>query len=518
MPLKNPDRISSQRTARDVFTVIFRQKLKMVVFFLAVTAAVTVATIVSPDIFRSDAKVLIRLGRESVSLDPTVNASTNSVISVGQARDAEIQSEIEILTSQEIIRSVVRSFGPDSFLYPEGREGKRAGILAALLGPGKEPNRKSGKGVAEDEEAAMKALTDNLTVEVNAKSNIIDLAYDGFKPDLAKAVLEKLIDAFLDKHIAVHRVSRSFEFFQEQAEKLNQLRKKHEDRLRELRLTSGIGNPKDTEALLMKRLGELKTQVIETEYKLAESEETMQQLKSQLSDMPTEVLTERKTGIADQAVGNLRQRLFELRIKEQRLADQYKDGAEPLETIRRQIAEAKAMLAGEKKTTSERVYGVNRVYEQILSAYLKEEARYKGLKAKMEALTKSYRQEDQRFKEVLTLAMEVSRLETELRIQENNYRKYADKSEQARINQALESEKFSNISIVQKPTLSVKPIRPHRKMNLVLGVLLAFLGSIGLAYLAEFMDRTIKDPQQAENVLGIPVLAALPEVNPHHRS
>ena len=508
---------TNQRTLRDIFTVIFRHKGKITIFAVAVIVAVTLATILAPDIYRSDAKILVRLGRESVSLDPTVSGATNSVISVGQARDAEIQSEIEILTSKEIFTIVVKSFGPQAILSPQG-ENKKPGLLARILGSRGGTGKGSEARQAEDVEAAIKALVKNLTAEVNSKSNIIDLSYEGYTPETARQVLEKLIDIYLEKHIAVHQVSRSLTFFQEQAEKLNQLRREHEARLTELRLSSGIGDPKDTEAVLMKRISDLKAQIIETEYNLAESEKTLEQLKAQLADMPAEVLTERKTGIADQAVGNLRQRLFELRIKEQRLADQYKDGAEPLETVRRQIAEAEAMLAGEKKTLSEHVYGVNRVYEQILAAHLREEARYQGLTAKLAALNRSYVQEDKRFREVLGMAVEVSRLETELKVQEANYLKYADKSEQARISQALETERFSNLSIVQNPTLPVKPIRPRRKMNLLLGLLLALMGGIGVAYLSEFLDRTIKDPHQAEHVLGVPVLAALPEIGPPRRS
>lgn len=514
----SPSKVSNQRTLRDIFTVIFRHKGRMFVFAAAVIAAVTTATLLAPDIYRSDAKILVRLGRESVSLDPTVSGATNSVISVGQARDAEIQSEIEILTSREIFGIVVDTFGPEAILTPHPGRKKTLGfldrILDRILGRSETDPKDPEADRAADVEAAVKALSENLTVEVNAKSNIIDLSYEGYSPEITRQILEKIIDIYLDRHIAVHQVSRSLTFFQDQAEKLNQLRKEHENRLTELRLASGIGDPKDTEAVLMKRISDLKTQIIETEYNLAESEKTLEQLKSQLDEMPPEVLTERKTGIADQAVGNLRQRLFELRIKEQRLADQYKDGAEPLETVRRQIAEAEAMLAKEKGTRSEQVYGVNRVYEQILAAHLREEARYKGLTAKLEALNRSYAQEDKRFREVLGLAVEVARLETELKIQEENYRKYADKSEQARISQALETERFSNISIVQNPTRPVKPIRPKRKMNLLLGFLLALMGGIGLAYVSEFLDRTIKDPHQAENVLGVPVLAALPEIAP----
>ena len=51
-----------------------------------------------PEIYRSDAKLMVRIGRESVTLDPT--ATTGQVIAVGPSRESEINSEMEILKSR----------------------------------------------------------------------------------------------------------------------------------------------------------------------------------------------------------------------------------------------------------------------------------------------------------------------------------------------------------------------------------------------------------------------------------
>lgn len=64
-----------EQSIRDVYFVLFRHKWKIILFFLAVVVTVTLGTFLAPEIYRSDAKVLVRVGRESVSLDPTARSS-----------------------------------------------------------------------------------------------------------------------------------------------------------------------------------------------------------------------------------------------------------------------------------------------------------------------------------------------------------------------------------------------------------------------------------------------------------
>ena len=106
----------SEQSIRDFYFVIFRQKWKIIIFFLTVVTVVTVGTLISSPIYQSEAKLLIRVGRESVSLDPT--ASTGQTISIGQQREAEVKSELEILKSQDLVERVVDTIGPAAFLHP----------------------------------------------------------------------------------------------------------------------------------------------------------------------------------------------------------------------------------------------------------------------------------------------------------------------------------------------------------------------------------------------------------------
>jgi uncharacterized protein involved in exopolysaccharide biosynthesis len=98
MHLAKIDEKMTKITPKDVLYVLFRHKRKSIPFFLAVVITVTLGTLITPRIYQSEAKIMLRLGRENVTLDPTVPAGP--ILSVGQSREYELKSEIEILKSR----------------------------------------------------------------------------------------------------------------------------------------------------------------------------------------------------------------------------------------------------------------------------------------------------------------------------------------------------------------------------------------------------------------------------------
>jgi Mrp family chromosome partitioning ATPase len=76
----------------------------------------------------------------------------------------------------------------------------------------------------------------------------------------------------------------------------------------------------------------------------------------------------------------------------------------------------------------------------------------------------------------------------------------------------LEAGNISNISVVQPATVPIKPIRPRKLLNLALGIFLGVLGAVGLAFVCEYLDHSIKTPEEAEMRLQLPTLASIPLV------
>jgi len=103
-----------QSSLRDIYYILFRHKKKALIFFFVVVLTVALGTYLTPEFYKSDAQLLVKVGRESVALDPTI--TTGQIITVSQPREYEINSELEILKSREVAEMAVEAIGTDVIL------------------------------------------------------------------------------------------------------------------------------------------------------------------------------------------------------------------------------------------------------------------------------------------------------------------------------------------------------------------------------------------------------------------
>jgi capsular exopolysaccharide synthesis family protein len=69
----------------------------------------------------------------------------------------------------------------------------------------------------------------------------------------------------------------------------------------------------------------------------------------------------------------------------------------------------------------------------------------------------------------------------------------------------------SNIRIVDRAEVPSGPVRPRTAMNLALGLMAGLTFGVGLAFFQDYMDNTIKSPDDVARYLGVPTIAAVPK-------
>ena len=99
-------------------------------------------------------------------------------------------------------------------------------------------------------------------------------------------------------------------------------------------------------------------------------------------------------------------------------------------------------------------------------------------------------------------AFELAQLERKVELLEGKYRMHVEKLEQARVNEALGREQISNVKVAQEATLVRKPDSPKKALLLALGLVLATIGSVALAYLAEWFDQTSANDRPGRSRTG----------------
>ena len=86
------------------------------------------------------------------------------------------------------------------------------------------------------------------------------------------------------------------------------------------------------------------------------------------------------------------------------------------------------------------------------------------------------------------------------------------------LNMKLASEKIDvaiarskMVEIVDRATPSVKPVRPNKPLNIVLGVVIGLIVGVGLAFFIEYLDTSVKTIDDVERALQSPVLGVIPQ-------
>lgn len=74
----------------------------------------------------------------------------------------------------------------------------------------------------------------------------------------------------------------------------------------------------------------------------------------------------------------------------------------------------------------------------------------------------------------------------------------------------IEIKKVDSVSIVDTAVSPTNPIKPNKQLNILIAFVVGLMAAVGLAFLLEYLDNTIKTSADVENVLGIPVLGVIP--------
>ena len=77
------------------------------------------------------------------------------------------------------------------------------------------------------------------------------------------------------------------------------------------------------------------------------------------------------------------------------------------------------------------------------------------------------------------------------------------------IKNIMEIDNVSTIDTAQVPECHVKP---NKIMNMAIAGVFGMMVSVGLAFILEFLDRTLKIPTDVERQLGLPLIGAIPDI------
>lgn len=476
---------------RDGASAIFRRRALVLFTFLAVITGAIAVTLLLPNRYNARMKILVKNQRVDLAITPEATSGGAAPTIENEVSENQINSEIELLTSNDLLTQVVNETGL-----------AKAETNALFGTPAPEAARV---------EKAVAALAKDLTITPVRKANVITVSYSSGSPQMAAAVLQKLGDLYLEKHLKLNHPAGASDFFKEKAEEYELQLKQAEQRLTDFQQSNNLvvlGQQKD---LTLVRTADAKAKMLDAETALSEATNRIARVEEQLASIPKRIVTQSKQLPNQYSAERLNTMLVELQNKRTQLLTKFRPEDRLVKEVDEQIRFTReALTKAEQKTAFEEATDLNPLRQNLETELSRARLDQVAARARRDALKSQLQQYEGSLKTLEGNTATHDDLQRQKKEAEDNYQLYAKKREEARIADELDRQKITNVSIAEAATVPQIPSSPNRPLNLIIGVVLAGFLSVGSLFSAEMFSDVVHTPRQLEALTCAPVLATVP--------
>jgi uncharacterized protein involved in exopolysaccharide biosynthesis len=475
-------------STRDVLAIGFRRKRIILLSFFGILLGTILAVLAQPSEYRATTKFLIE--RERV--DPVVGSGEDpQVMFRGEVTEEELNSEVELLESQDVLRQVVISCGLN----------QHKSILGKIIGPGN-AEQQIAKAVAR--------LRKRLTVEPIKKTTLIAVSYTSSDPQLAARVLSALDEAYLAKNVAVHRIPGQFEFFDQEAEQYKKQLSEAEAQLKAFSSQQGGVAPQLDRDITLQKLNDFVASLHQIKAEIAATTNRIHSLEKQSGTTPQRLMTQRRQIDDGQVLQGYKSTLMRLELQRTELLTKFQPTYPLVQEVDKQIADTNTSIAVEEnKPLREETTDRNPTYSWMNAELAKAWADYSGLEGRLHSTQEIVAQYEDKAQELENRVIVEQGLLRTVKTAEEYYLGYQRKREAARTRDALNRTGILNVAIVERPTVPTLP-SDTPWLSLVVGAFLATAVSLGMAFTLEHLDPSFRTPGEVLAELDVPLLAAVP--------
>jgi len=478
-------------SVRDFVVPAFRRKRLLILTFVSVLGAILLLALLLGPAYSSRMEILVNRER----LDPLVSteATTQIMTADNPVTPEEINSEVELLSSRDVLEQVV---------VANGLEQPRGFSLMDALRP---------RQTREDRIArAVKNLAKKLSIGNIKNSNLIEVTYKSPDPQLSYGVLKSLGDLYVAKHVAVHRPAGSYEFFAEETQKYHDELENAEKKLRDFGLQNAVAAPDEQRTDLSTQVADSVGLVHLAEQSIAADEERIKDDREQMTATPQRLTTLQASAANEKLISDSRAALLAAQNKRTQLVLKYDPNYPLVREADQEIAEDQAAVAqAEQKRYVTETTNYDPTYELLREDIAKSEADLSAQRAALAATKRSVQNIRGEMVKLDQLSLSQQDLQREAKAAETNYLLYLAKREQERTSNALDVTRIANVAIAVPPSIPALPVFSW-PMIVLIGLGSATVLGVGAAYTADYLDPSFHTPAQVIEILGIPFVAALP--------
>ncbi len=494
------------KSFRDVLTALYRRRGVMWLMLIISLTALYGVTSFWPYSYEANTRLLVKLGRENVNISAiTRQTSHQQVVSTG-VRQQDVTAEADILTSRFVAESVVERLGVETFFPPvipaktiwgQFKQTAISGIKD-IIGGVKEVLYlfNLSKPLTENEQAVQK-LQKSLDVETSFNSDVIDISLLWKERETAKKILSTMLDIYMEAHTKVHNAFYGDQFFSNQITHFENRVNESERALYEYKLKNKVFAYPLLTKELSRKIVDIQSQLRKAEVDIAEVRNAIAGIKSRVKHHRKKTDVEAPINL-NVVIAKYQQRLLDLKLEKRKREIKYDKKSEVISSLEKEISTVKKDMRTEDTAQTQRKIDI---FQEDLDILLTR-------KVLLEKQLQKYQSE---LGVITGNAVEVRKMERDLKIGEENLALYRKEFEAARIDKVLDKERISNVRIVHPVVVSEKPVKPRKVLIIIIGSILCLLFSVAVAFSLGWYDGTLNTAEDVAHYLEVKFLGALTE-------
>jgi polysaccharide biosynthesis transport protein len=471
-----------ESTAGEYVRVLIKRKWIVLGCLLTIFAVVTVASLKMTPIYEASGTIAIN------KPDNSLNFQNSTTLSLDYFDPTELETEVRILQSDLLALQVIRELNLDRRPEFGGKSITSSSIDLAPDPLQVDPARAS---------AMLGGFKGNLHVTLSPNSRIIEVSYRSADATTAANVVNTLMQTYVENNFKARFEStmQASDWLQKQLVDMQMKVETSQEKLVKYQKEHEILGTDEKQNIITAKLDELNKELTAAEsermdkealYRLVESGDT-----DAIASSAGSVQGAGSGGQgASQLLESLRSKEADLKIQAAELNTQLGPSFPKLAQLNNQIKEVDAQIQVELKKVAGKVRG------QYMAALQRENMLHDALEKQ--------KQEANKLNES---AIEYNLLKRDAETYRQLYEGLLQKLKEAGVSAGL---KANNFQIVDSARPPMAPIEPNIPRNILFSLLLGSATGVGLAFLLEGLDNTIRTTEQAQMISGLASLGMIP--------
>jgi len=480
--------------------VVIRRKWVVVTFAAVLVALAAVLSFTRTPLYRATATLLIdEPGSSMINIQDVLNAGAYYR---SDYLGTYFNTQLRLLTSRSLAERVSKRLNLAA--RPEFRAGagSKSGLLAGLksvitfrwlAGRGRSGAAAGAKPSPGPSVASYAyAVQGGLSIAPIPETRLVYVSYVSPHAALSADIVNALVEEFVNFSVETRyeATKQTSEFLTEQVALLREDLKRKEEDLQKYGQEKNLLYLSDNESTVVNNFADVNTALTTAQIERYAKEATYLELKS----LSVDSLPESVSNPTIQA----------LRTTYTQVKSDYEEKGRIYRPEYPEMVQLKARLDATRNTLQEEIRKAVGSAEADYRAALKKESSLQGL------LNEQRGDVTRMNKNAIfyhTLRTEVENMRTLLST-------LVAKQNEIQVSSQLGGLRTSNIKVVDRALVPPGPFTPNVRRNLLMALLAGLLGGLGLIFLVEYLDNTVKGPEDVEKLAGLPSLGIIPFLTP----